>query len=84
MKKEYSKPIVVFEDFVLSSSIAGCGFEATHDQDLGKWGCKGYQLRTGEVVFVEAFNGCQVVESDGDYNGYCYHIPSISLNLFGS
>lgn len=84
MKKVYTKPEIMFEDFTLSTSIASCGFEATHDTSLGKWGCKGYQLRSGDIVFMAEYNGCVTVEADGDYNGYCYHVPTISLNLFGS
>ena len=85
MKKAYSKPEIMFEDFTLNTYIAAsCGYEATHDAALGKWKCSGYQLRSGEVVFMAAFNGCITVEADGDYNGYCYHVPTVSLNLFGS
>lgn len=83
MKKVYTKPEIMFESFSLSSSIASCGFEATHDASIGG-GCKGYQLRSGEVVFMAEYNGCITVEEDGDYNGYCYHVPTVSLNLFGS
>ena len=86
MKKNYSKPEIMFEDFALSTNIAAaCQNEATHDAALGKWGCKGYKLeRANIVVFMEEFSGCTTVEADGDYNGYCYYNPSIPLNLFGS
>lgn len=84
MKREYKKPVVVFENFSLSTNVASCGFEATFDASLGKWGCKAYMLRSGEVIFMEAFSGCTTVEASGNYNGYCYHVPLVSLNLFGS
>ncbi len=85
MKKVYTKPEIMFEDFSLSTMIASCGNEATHDASLGKWGCKGYyDDQFGVVLFTSDFNGCKYVEADGDFNGYCYDVPQISLNLFGS
>jgi hypothetical protein len=80
MKKVYTKPEIMFEDFTLSACIAGCANEAVFDGS----NCKAYQLRSGEVVFMETHTGCITVEADGDYNGYCYHVPTVSLNLFGS
>ena len=84
MRKAYSKPQIMFEDFTLNTYVAAsCGHEATHSDSLGRT-CEAYKLRSGEVVFMDPLVGCTTVEADGDYNGFCYHVPTISLNLFGS
>ena len=74
----------MFESFALSTNIAACVFQASFAPDLGS-ACKAYQLgRAGEVVFLDQFSGCVTVDADGDFNGYCYHAPTISLNLLNS
>ena len=85
MKKEYKKPEIMFESFALSTNIAACVFQASFAPDLGS-ACKAYQLgRGGEIVFLDEFTGCVSVQAqNGDYNGYCYHVPTISLNLLNS
>jgi hypothetical protein len=84
MKKEYKKPEIMFESFALSTNIAACGFPATFAPNLGN-ACEAYQLRNGDIVFVTEFSGCVSVQAqNGDYNGVCYHVPTISLNLLNS
>lgn len=84
MKKAYSKPEIVFENFSLSTNIAGdcevktwlpsnntCGMEFT--------GIDGN-------VFLTDMNGCafQVGEGgDGEFGNICYHVP-YGDNLFNS
>ena len=88
MKKVYSMPEIVFENFSLSTSIAGdcevktrlpsnndCGLEFT---GLGK-------------VFLDTMGGCTGSDGypvpdangDGEYGGICYHVP-YGENLFNS
>lgn len=88
MKKAYSKPEIVFENFSLSTNIAGdcevktwlpsnnsCGLEFT---GIGK-------------VFLDTMGGCTEedgypipsVGGDGEFNGLCYHVP-YGDNLFNS
>lgn len=84
MKKEYKKPEIMFESFALSTNIAACKFQTSFAPGLGS-ACEAYQLgRGGEVVFLTEFTGCIVTQADGIYNGYCYDVPTISLNLLNS
>ena len=83
MKREYKKPIVVFENFCMSTNIAaGCTLIVnTPTENV----CGYLDLRdpTGTAVFVAGINGCFRTEPDG-YNGICYHNPSDPNNLFAS
>lgn len=77
MKKTYSKPDIVFEDFSLSTSIAaGCEFKANHnDGDCGfKFG--------GYLVFLDGI--CKDNPVLDGWNGICYHNPSDDKNVFTS
>ena len=82
MKKKYEKPIFVFEDFSLNTSIAGdCGLKT----DTPSRGECAYILRSGHHVFFSSMADiCTKVEDDGDYNGICYHVPLEASNLFNS
>lgn len=79
MKKTYSKPEIVFEDFSLSTSItAGCEFtNGLHAQDS----C-GYQTRDG-VVFTTEIAGCVYKQPDTN-DSLCYHVPNDNANIFNS
>ena len=81
MKKTYSKPDIVFEDFSLSTSIAaGCEFST----NFAKGVC-GFKF--GDVmIYVEGISGCAEKAADGSpmYNGICYHNPSDDKNIFAS
>ena len=79
MKKFYSKPEILFEDFSLSTSItAGCEFtEANSTQDV----C-GYPTRDG-MVFVSDVPGCKFVQPDNN-DTLCYHVPDANHNIFNS
>ena len=87
MKKVYSKPEIMFEDFTLCTNIAaGC-----EEQDVlpssGKQGCG---IAFGPlVIFVSGVcsstQGVTAVGTDdGEYNGICYQVPTTGVNIFGS
>lgn len=88
MKKVYSKPEIVFENFSLTTSIAGdC------DVKTATWGMNNEDCAmdfSGIPVFLSGMNICETgiaVENmggDGDFNGICYHVPVDSNNLFNS
>ena len=82
MKKLYSKPEIMFENFTLSTNIAaGCEVK-TNLQAEG--GC-GYQPpRQNKVIFTNELQGCTTTQADGLYNGICYDTPSENYNLFNS
>lgn len=82
MKRTYSKPDILFEDFSLSTSIAaGCEtiIDGQSQYTCGLvWGRK--------TVFVQAATGCttKIIDGDPEYNGLCYHVPIETNNLFNS
>lgn len=92
MKKKYTKPVIIFEDFSLSTSIsAGCEL-ITELQGNNACG-----VQYGPyVLFTNTVSGCVdgdksknldgfPVSTDSDeYNGFCYHNPSDDKNLFAS
>lgn len=82
MKKQYEAPAIYFDDFSLSTSIAGdCD---TIIKNLSKDSCA-YMTRTGLAVFTSSLvDVCTTHEDDGEYNGFCYHVPTSYTNLFNS
>lgn len=79
MKKTYSKPEIVFEDFSLSTSItAGCEFK----NGLHAQGDCGYETRDG-TVFVTDVSGCKYTQPDTN-DTLCYHVPNEWHNIFNS
>lgn len=80
MKKAYVKPYIVFEDFSMSTNIAG-DCELDTPEPSSAQSC-GYPIK-GSVVFVEGAQ-CTYKPQGGVYNGYCYHVPTENNNLFNS
>lgn len=85
MKKTYSKPQILFEDFTLNTSIAGDCEEKTNTPAQRQCGL---DFGAG-VVFLEAAKYCTIDvpdngNGDGEYNGLCYHVFSNGRNLFNS
>lgn len=67
MKKEYKKPIVLFESFVLSTNIAaGCAIKPD-DEDLWVPGIDQYAFTTSCGFDVTDGAG-----GDGQYENLCY------------
>ena len=77
MKREYSKPQIIFEDFALCQSIAAdCSYTTNAVPSFEEVGC-GIDLdpspkETGDIVFIESIS-CDFVQQNGDYNRVCYH-----------
>ena len=82
MKKSYSKPDVVFENFSLSTSIAGACERNTH---LPTQGPCGYQWGA-YVIFGYNMTGCDLQQplNVPSPDGFCYHNPTDNNNLFHS
>ena len=81
MKKAYLKPEIIFEDFTLSVHIAGDCVEIVDNPTEGTCG---YPIRGG-TVFIGELTGCTHPQSDNDpYNGFCYHVPTDTTQLFNS
>ena len=84
MKKVYTKPEILFENFAVCTNIAtgGCRFTSvTSGEDM--IGC-GYvdQRYPNKKIFTSAL-ACTTVEDDGEYNGICYNTPT-DYNIFTS
>ena len=83
MKKQYEKPTIIFENFSLSTRIAGnCGI-VIDNQSSGTCG-----LDFGdEMIFLTGISSCgpdPLEADDGLYNGICYHNPTDAMSLFNS
>ena len=82
MKKTYTKPEILFEDFSLSTSIAvACTYKTKLlSEDTG---CGWADPRHPEnVLFLNGIQGC--VDGPGNYDGVCYHVPAEGNNIFSS
>lgn len=85
MKRKYEKPMVLFEDFSMSTNIAGdCKRIVTSSVEND---CVDETLVIPgpfpQVIFLSTVEGCVFDVEDG-YNGFCYHNPTDSNNLFNS
>ena len=82
MKKVYSKPEIIFEDFTLSTSIASCDVQA----NSAIYQCAVEFVPGVGFLFDSTEYGCNMLIEDGseDYNGICYHNPTPSNNVFNS
>ena len=75
-KKQYIKPTISFEKLAMSSSVsAHCEFNIT----IAEWVCPVLIPEWGETVFQQ--DNC---DWSNDTGYICYHVPTISTNVFGS
>lgn len=87
MKKIYSKPEIMFEDFTLSENIAGdCEGEPVGNPTRGSCAIIG----TGrQAIFSDRVSACDFTPTelggtDDMWDGLCYHVPTEYSNLFNS
>ena len=81
MKKLYSKPGIVYEDFSMCTHIA-----KTCDVELGTFAqgtCGGYSYGSF-AVFLTDMIGCDIATDDSGDNKICYHVPINGARLFNS
>lgn len=83
MKRKYTKPFIVFEDFCLSTNIAAGCDQTINTSSVDVCGYLDPRDPSGKYVFTTLITGCQRTQPDG-YNGICYHNPSETTNLFNS
>lgn len=89
MKKQYSKPGIIIEDFRISQHIASCG--VPHQS---QWGSPKHWSKTscawegpfGEMLFSKGMvNICTDPIGPGDKVGeICYDNPEGGITIFGS
>jgi hypothetical protein len=76
MKKKYIKPMISFQKLAMSSEVSGsCAMEIT----FAEWVCPVLIPEWGETVFQQ--DNC---DWSNDTGYVCYHVPTISTNIFGS
>ena len=78
MKKAYTKPEIIFDDFSLATTIAaGCAKPTgPHENSCG------IEYRPGLILFT-AEPICNTTSPDGS-DGFCYHVPQPDTKLFNS
>lgn len=82
MKKKYTKPQIVFENFSLSTSIAG-----SCEVPTNTFAARQCNYVMGPIaVFLTSITGCDYVvgTEDGEFGDICYHVPAGYNNLFNS
>ncbi len=81
MKKTYVKPVLYFDSFELSSSIAaGCEQLITNSTQ----GTCALIMAGGRNVFLDGVDACTTKQADGVDGFACYHVPVDKNNLFNS
>lgn len=86
MKKKYEKPMIIIENFSLSTTIAGNCESIVGNPTQGTCAVIG----TGEInMFSGTIRACDFTPEDMGgvediYDGFCYHIPTSEKNLFNS
>ena len=88
MKKTYVKPEILFEDFALSTNIAGDCASPTNTALRGECGLEATGV-PGGFVFVTGMTGCSfgvdgLDGGDGQFGNLCYHIPVNQAAIFNS
>ena len=84
MKKAYSKPEIIFENFSLSTNIAG------NCEEIFTFTRETCSIPDENGLGMDLFNtvagsSCNIqVGDDTLYNGFCYHVPTENNNLFTS
>ncbi len=85
LKKLYSKPKILFEDFALNTNVAGSCERVIATLNQGECGV---YFNGWMTIFTSDVIGCTRKVEDGttDYgnDGYCYHVPSELYSLFQS
>lgn len=87
MKKQYSKPGIIIEDFAMSQNIAGnCGNQNGPDRKYtyaDKYQCA-WDMGGGKTIFT-ATGICQKVVGKNDkYEEECYNNPGGMYTIFNS
>ena len=86
MKKTYSKPSVIIENFTLSTNIAG-DCERPFNLQAQFICAIPDESGSGMTLFSGSVDSMCDAEGDGDkaiYDGFCYHVPTENRELFNS
>lgn len=81
MKKVYTKPMIDFENFSLSTSISSCDMQVS----FSKGSCViPDENGLGMDIFTLEMTACAVNPDNDQYNGFCYHVFDGNNMLFSS
>ena len=80
MKKNYSKPEIVFESFKLTTSIAS---NCDYNSNSGDKNTCSVDVGWGPSVFVSK-PICSVESENGNEFEVCYDVPTDDTRVFGS
>lgn len=91
MKKQYSKPGIIIENFQMSESIAvacegvepggnggSLGYATYADKKTCGWNTGGF------VYWISEPTCDRIREEDANVNGWCYHNPTAGFSIFSS
>jgi len=86
MKKTYQKPDIMYEDFSLSTNIAGDCERIVGNPTEGSCALEG---SGGVAVFNGNMSVCDFTpesynQAADQWDGFCYHVPTEQSNLFNS
>ena len=81
MKKAYTKPEIVFENFSLSTCIASCEVKTNTPSAMQ---CAYGETEFGLSIFLDTVSACESWVQDGANNTFCYNVPVGTYNLFNS
>ncbi|MBE5956523.1 MAG: hypothetical protein E7253_08725 [Lachnospiraceae bacterium] len=87
MKKEYTKPVIILENFSMTQSIAhNCGEALDFDLATLKYKSTcGWDDGSGNIIFTSSNSGCAFPDdTDSPEDLVCYNNPSGGYNIFNS
>lgn len=81
MKKIYGKPDIYFDNFAMSTAIAGNCSTVTNTPNSGTCGLEYSDTIT---IFTHGIGACNVKVGtgtvDAEWNGICYHVPTGNID----
>lgn len=94
MKKQYTKPVISFENFAFSSNIAGpcasmvglfsqstCSFYGTYNDPVNG-SCE--FIDNGFAIFLSTNADCMMGPQEDDPGNLCYHVSTAETKMFAS
>ena len=88
MKKKYEKPMIIIENFSLSTIIAGdCEGNPVGNPARGTCAVEAsgnIKIFTDEMTKVCDYTPGSFGQPEDTWDGFCYHVPVDTANLFNS
>ena len=87
MKKTYEKPMIIFEDFSLSTSIAAGCEGIVGNPTAGSCavlGSGGIAVFSSSMTEVCDYTPEGLGQPEDKWDGLCYHVPTEDYTLFNS